>query len=115
MSKQINYYELDVLEARAFQDLLDASVEKIDAITANHMSSESGCTLDSLAKDLLTDKSTSDLLRLLAKLPVFSKDFEELHKHNLEVLSIVSQESSSFISHTLLSPSHTVSSCSLRN
>jgi len=83
MSKQINYYELDELDATAFQDVLAKSVRQIELAVEPSMS------LDNLATTLFADESVSKLLLLLARLPVFSKDFEELLRDNLEVLSIL--------------------------
>eukprot|EP00548_Thalassiothrix_antarctica_P019299 CAMPEP_0194193798 /NCGR_PEP_ID=MMETSP0154-20130528/75229_1 /TAXON_ID=1049557 /ORGANISM="Thalassiothrix antarctica, Strain L6-D1" /LENGTH=1011 /DNA_ID=CAMNT_0038918169 /DNA_START=102 /DNA_END=3137 /DNA_ORIENTATION=+ len=83
MSKQINYYELDKLDASTFKVLLENSIERIEKAV------DCSPSLDSLANTLFSDESVSKLLMLLARLPVFSTDFEELLKDNLDVLNIL--------------------------
>jgi len=83
MSKQINYYELDKLDASTFKVLLENSIQRIEKAV------DCSPSLDSLANTLFSDESVSKLLMLLARLPVFSTDFEELLKDNLDVLNIL--------------------------
>eukprot|EP00549_Striatella_unipunctata_P000431 CAMPEP_0118688430 /NCGR_PEP_ID=MMETSP0800-20121206/8918_1 /TAXON_ID=210618 ORGANISM="Striatella unipunctata, Strain CCMP2910" /NCGR_SAMPLE_ID=MMETSP0800 /ASSEMBLY_ACC=CAM_ASM_000638 /LENGTH=939 /DNA_ID=CAMNT_0006585693 /DNA_START=30 /DNA_END=2849 /DNA_ORIENTATION=+ len=85
MSKQINYYELDKLDVKAFTNLLDASVKRIQSVLTENANS----SLDQLAHTVFEDGTLSEFLLLLARLPVFSTPFEELLKNNLDVLNVL--------------------------
>jgi len=90
MSKQINYYELDKLDASAFKKSLDLSIGSIgNAVDRACIEAFNTSFLDRLAKLVFSDENIPSFLLLLARLPVLSKDFEELHQNNLEVLSIL--------------------------
>jgi len=90
MSKQINYYELDKLDASAFKKSLDLSIGSIgNAVDRACIEAFNTSFLDKLANLVFSDENIPPFLLLLARLPVLSKDFEELHQDNLEVLSIL--------------------------
>jgi len=90
MSKQINYYELDKLDASAFKKSLDLSIGSIgNAVDRASIEAFNTSFLDRLAELVFSDENIPAFLFLLARLPVLSKDFEELHQDNLEVLSIL--------------------------
>lgn len=93
--KQIDYYQLDQLDAKAFQDLLQLSVTKIENFLKesykNRESADliSSLWLNKLATTVFNDETLSKLLLLLARLPVFSKDFEDLFREKLDTLNIL--------------------------
>jgi len=90
MSTQINYYELDELDASAFKKSLNTVIGSIgNAVDDASSGDPTSSFLDKLATIVFSDGNISEFLLLLARLPVFSKDFEELHRDNLEVLSIL--------------------------
>ena len=85
-STQIDYYKLDKLEADSFLALLQKSIERVDdSVIAN----KDNIALDELAVKVFSDEVISEFLLLLARLPVFAKDFEELFKENLDGLQIL--------------------------
>mmetsp|Transcript_31485 Transcript_31485/g.36329 ORF Transcript_31485/g.36329 Transcript_31485/m.36329 type:complete len:953 (+) Transcript_31485:178-3036(+) len=89
MSKQINYYELDQLDSKVFQDLLSRSIGQTK-LSLNEAKNEGGqVSLDKLAISIFGDETLSEFLLLLARLPVFSNDFEILMKDELDVLKIL--------------------------
>jgi len=85
MTTQINYYELDKLEASSFMDLYKASLGKVQTFVGQGKSTQ----LDELAISVFNDETLSKFLLLLARLPVFSQDFYILLKDTLEALSIL--------------------------
>jgi hypothetical protein len=86
-TKQINYYKLDKLEAESFQDLLKDSVARVHhAVDGGSKGPEDRIALDELAVVIFSDETLSKFLLLLARLPVFSKDFERLFENNLDGL-----------------------------
>ena len=85
-TKQINYYELDKLDAKVFTSLLDETVSTVQNAVNE---TDNKFSLDELAVKLFDDEKVTKLLLLLARLPVFAKDFEELFQHNLDALQIL--------------------------
>jgi len=88
MSKQINYYKLDKLDNENLQNLLKESIERIDGMIAD-MQHASTSSLDEFACNVFSDQTLEEFLLVLARLPVFSKDFEELFQENLDGLQIL--------------------------
>ena len=89
MSTQIDYYKLDELDADSFRDLLKQSIGEIDNSLSEVTKNANVLPLDDLAAAIFTNGTISKLLLLLARLPVFSKDFEVLFKESLDVLQIL--------------------------
>ena len=89
MSTQIDYYKLDDLDADSFRDLLKQSISEIDNSLSAVTKNANVLPLDDLAAALFANGTISKLLLLLARLPVFSKDFEVLFKESLDVLQIL--------------------------
>lgn len=85
-TKQINYYELDKLDAKVFTSLLDDTVSTVQKAVEE---TKDKFSLDDFAVRLFDDEKVTKLLLLLARLPVFAKDFEELFQHNLDALQIL--------------------------
>ncbi len=89
MSTQIDYYKLNELDADSFQKLLKESIVEIDGCVSKVTEDVNGMSLKDLAISVFTNDTLSKLLLLLARLPVFSKDFEVLFKEDLDVLQIL--------------------------
>lgn len=83
MSTQINYYNLDKLDAEAFPKLLEESIGEVDKCVSLLSSPIN------LAISVFSNDTISKLLLLLARLPVFAKDFEVLFKDDLDVLQVL--------------------------
>ena len=81
MSKQIEYYKLGSLEAKSFKSNLAEAISKLN----KSLESNEG-SLDMFCYFCFTDSTVSEFLIQLASLPVFSKDFQELFKDQLEIL-----------------------------
>jgi len=89
MAKQINYYELDKLDCSTFTNLLNSSVERVQTLLKKSSRENGETSLDKLAELIFSDETLSEFLLLLARLPVFSKDFEDLLKDDLDTLQIL--------------------------
>ena len=83
-TKQIDYYGLTKLDAPAFTKSLDNCVSQLDKSLKGHDGS-----LMMFSYFAFTDKVVSDFLLLLSRLPVFSKEFEEMLKDRVESLQIL--------------------------
>lgn len=88
MSKQIDYYKLDKLDNEIFQSRLKSATKQIDH-ALGEMEQGSMNSLDELARFAFADEMIEKFLLLLARLPVFAKDFEELFQNNLDGLQIL--------------------------
>ena len=88
--KQIDYYKLDTLDSKLLQGCLSEAVLNVDRAVAEIRQANTS-SLDELALCIFSDKTITDCLLLLARLPVFSKDFEELFAQNLDQLQILNK------------------------
>ena len=98
-TQQIDYYSLEKVESESFMALFGESVVQIQSIVGEIMNVENdnddkfvqSMALYHMAVAVFSDDSLSKFLKLLSRLPVFSRDFEELlsQKSNLECLNIL--------------------------
>lgn len=79
---EINYYKLSTVDKNVILEKMHAAIQALDSDELKNSKDPSD-----LVHRLFNNESICDLLILLSRLPVFSKEFAEVLKHNLDLLA----------------------------